>query len=453
MNQKILFNEGWEFAKSSLDVSESRNLKFTPVDLPHDWLINNTLDLYENSIGWYRKTFSYSKKEEEVLLYFDGVYFNSSLYVNQQFIGEWKSGYSSFEHEITDALVEGDNEILVKVVHESPNSRWYSGAGIYRNVWLKTRDENHIKTDGIYITTKETKSGWEVEVDTELNMTQVVKLSHTIMYQGETITASSEKIEQLNSLNQQTLIVVEPLLWSTEKPNLYQLVTSLEVELTDESGKKELKKIELISQNIGFKTVFLNPNNGLYLNGNRMKLNGVCEHHDLGALGAAFNTAALRRRLIILKEMGVNAIRTAHNVPAVELMDLADEMGLLIVSEVFDMWERPKTKYDFSRFFKEWAHSEVKSWVLRDRNHPSLLMWSIGNEIYDTHADERGQELTKMLMDYVLQFDPKRNAVVTIGSNYMPWENAQKCADLVKVAGYNYAEKYYQKQTWMISIS
>ena len=177
-----------------------------------------------------------------------------------------------------------------------------------------------------------------------------------------------------------------------------------------------------------------------------MKLNGVCEHHDLGALGAAFNPAALRRRLALLKEMGVNAIRTAHNMPAPELMDLADEMGFFVVSEAFDMWERPKTTYDYARFFPEWAAKDVRSWVRRDRNHPSLLMWSIGNEIYDTHADEtRARKLTRMLMEYVREHDPKGNAPVTIGSNYMPWENAQKCAEIVEVAGYNYAEKYYHQ--------
>ncbi|MDP4090529.1 MAG: glycoside hydrolase family 2 TIM barrel-domain containing protein, partial [Bacillota bacterium] len=195
----------------------------------------------------------------------------------------------------------------------------------------------------------------------------------------------------------------------------------------------------------GFREIVLDPEHGFKLNGRKMKLNGVCEHHDLGALGAAFNKTALRRRFVILKEMGVNAVRTAHNMPAPELMDLADEMGMLVLSEAFDMWERSKTRYDYGRFFKDWAYADVKSWIIRDRNHPSLLMWSIGNEIYDTHAGERGQEITRMLMDYVREYDPKGNAKITIGSNYMPWENAQKCADIVKVAGYNYAEKYYKK--------
>lgn len=442
MNKKTLFNDGWEFAKSSLVVTESAALTFEPVDLPHDWLIYQTLDLYENSIGWYRRRFISTKGAKQILLCFDGVYMDSSLYVNGQFIGEWKNGYSSFEHEITEAIVDGENEILVKVVHQSPNSRWYSGAGIYRNVWLKTRDRNHIVTDGIYITTQRDEEGWQVDIETEMNIDDDVQISHTLLYKDQIIVSASEKViagDTPSSCHRQRLVVKEPLVWSTDEPQLYQMTTQLK------SVEADSNILETITQHIGFREITLDPQQGLQLNGTPMKLNGVCEHHDLGALGAAFNKEALRRRFVILKEMGVNAIRTAHNMPAVELMDLADEMGLLVVSEAFDMWERSKTPYDYARFFKEWATIDVKSWVMRDRNRPSLLMWSIGNEIYDTHADVRGQEVTQMLLDEVLKYDPKQNARVTIGSNYMPWENAQKCAEIVKVAGYNYAEKYYQK--------
>lgn len=448
MNKKILFNNGWEFAKSKLEEININDLKFESVDIPHDWLIYNTLDLYENSIGWYRKKFMYSKEEKQVLLYFDGVYMNSSIYVNGQFIGEWKNGYSSFEYEIAEALIDGENEILVKVIHESPNSRWYSGAGIYRNVWLKIRDTNHIATDGIYVTTKENNHDWKVAIDTELNIVREVKISHIIMYKDNVINEISEelgKIDQEIAISKQMLLVEKPRLWDIDEPNLYKLVTELYIVEENKESKKEYIKIETIEQNIGFRNIILDSNEGLKLNGKKLKLNGVCEHHDLGALGAAFNKTALKRRFKILKEMGVNAIRTAHNMPAPELMELADEMGILILSEAFDMWERSKTPYDYARFFKEWANRDVKSWIKRDRNHPSLLMWSIGNEIYDTHADERGQEITRRLIDYVRKYDPKENAKITIGSNFMPWENAQKCADIVKVAGYNYAEKYYEK--------
>lgn len=472
MNVKRLFNDGWQFAKSGLSVTkltepgtgtdltedvDLTELSFEVVELPHDWLIYDTLDLYENSIGWYRKTFEYTRDEQQqVLLCFDGVYMDSSVYVNGQFVGEWKYGYSAFEHEITNALLDGVNEILVKVVHQSPNSRWYSGAGIYRNVWLKTRSRNHIVTDGIYVSIEQQPDGWQVEVDTELclEQNQRAQLVHTILYNGEVIASSQAEIvasaidegveaheHPIQFTNSQQLNVLNPNLWSPDKPHLYDLVT--ELRLISDEQHEEL--IESVPQRIGFKQVRLDASEGFYLNGVKMKLNGVCEHHDLGALGSAFNVAALRRRFVLLKKMGVNAIRTTHNMPAKEFMELADEMGMLVVSEAFDMWERAKTPYDYARFFNEWAHADVRSWVRRDRNHVSLIMWSIGNEIYDTHADERGQEVTRMLMEYVQEFDPKGNARVTIGSNYMPWENAQKCADIVKLAGYNYAEKYYDQ--------
>ena len=447
MNKKVLFNDGWEFAKSILEVKDSATLTFKPVAIPHDWLIYNTLNLYENSIGWYRKRFTCTEEKKQILLCFDGVYMDSTLYVNQQFIGKWKYGYSSFEHEITDAVVDGENEILVKVVYQSPNSRWYSGAGIYRNVWLKTRDNNHIVTDGTYITTKQIDDRWQVAVDTEIKIDKEVQITHIIMHKDQMVATTSERVvvNDSDKHNRQKLFVENPLLWNTDDPNVYRLITQLELVVLDKGTNQLLEEIETISQSIGFRTIKLDPHHGLQVNGKKMKLNGVCEHHDLGALGAAFNKAALRRRFVILKEMGVNAIRTAHNMPAVELMELADKMGILVVSEAFDMWERSKTPYDYARFFQEWAHFDIKSWVMRDRNHPSLLMWTIGNEIYDTHADGRGQELTRMLMDYVRKYDPDENGSITLGSNYMPWENAQKCADIVKVVGYNYAEKYYQK--------
>ncbi|TAH72892.1 MAG: DUF4982 domain-containing protein [Anaerolineaceae bacterium] len=440
MNEKKLFNDGWEFAKTDLNAISSEGLIFKPVALPHDWLIYNTQNLYEDSIGWYRKDYHHSKNSHSVLLCFDGVYMDSYLYVNGKLIGTWKYGYSSFEHDITEALNDGENEILLKVVHQSPNSRWYSGAGIFRNVWLKTRDYNHIVTNGVYISTKQLSDEWQVEVDTDLVLNTDVRLSHLIRY-GENVVASISQIiysdNQNIHTNRQLLHMKDPTLWSPDSPNLYKLTTLIE----DLSGKT----IESISQNLGFRKIHLDPNNGLSINGKILKLFGVCEHHDFGALGAAFNKTALIHRFKLLKEMGVNAIRTAHNMPAPELMDLADEMGFLINSEAFDMWERPKTTYDYARYFNDWVEADVKSWVMRDRNHPSLFLWSIGNEIYDTHADERGMEITKRLMELVSAYDPKENAFITFGSNFIPWENTQKCADLIKIVGYNYAARYYNE--------
>ncbi|SER51013.1 beta-galactosidase [Gracilibacillus ureilyticus] len=433
MNRKILFNDNWEFAKSELGFNDYSSLNFSPVDLPHDWLIYDSLNLYENSIGWYRRNLEHRKTGQETIIYFDGVYMESTLYVNNQFVGEWKYGYSSFEFNITEFLHDGENEILVKVVHQSPNSRWYSGAGIYRNVWLKTREKNYIETDGLYISTREEKHGWIVDIETELNICEKGQLTHKLMDQDTLIAATTGTAKEKGVYTAQ-LMIQSPKLWDMENPNLYHLETTLFI---------DDKKVEVVNQNVGFRSIVLDPDQGFLLNGKKSKLNGVCEHHDLGALGAAFNVSALKRRFHLLKEMGVNAIRTAHNMPAKEFMELADTMGFLVITEAFDMWERSKTPYDYARFFQEWAYKDVQSWVRRDRNHPSLLLWSIGNEIYDTHADERGQEITKQLVEYVRQFDPKQNAGITIGSNYMPWENAQKCADIVKIAGYNYAEKYY----------
>lgn len=444
MSRKQIFNDGWEFSKqpigSELETIKNGEINFASVDLPHDWLIYNSCDLYENSVGWYRKKFNVTmQKDELTLLRFEGVYMNSEVYVNDCKIGEWKYGYSTFEFDITQYLNDGDNVVIVKVVHQSPNSRWYSGAGIYRDVWMKTYHKDHIVSDGVYISTRKEQDGWYIDADTEVICSQKAFLKHTIFYNNEVVSSStSEELQDSTQvhIDRQTLLIEKPSLWDIDSPNLYQLQTELIV-----NGNV----IETERNNFGLRTIHMDPKKGFSLNGKHMKLNGVCEHHDLGCLGAAFNKEAMRRRIVILKEMGVNAIRTSHNMPAVGLMELADEMGMMIVSEAFDMWEKSKTQYDYARFFKNWAEKDVASWIRRDRNHPSVILWSIGNEIYDTHADERGQEITRMLMGYVKEHDPKCNARITIGSNFMPWENAQKCADIVKIAGYNYAEKYYEQ--------
>ncbi|KAI7258406.1 beta-galactosidase [Hortaea werneckii] len=420
-----------------------------PVTLPHDWLIYDTHNLYENGEGWYRTTLKFDELpvHELVSLRFEGVYMNSTLYVNGQVAGEWKYGYSTFEFEITPYLIAGENEIYMRVIYESPNSRWYSGAGIYRPVWLKTTPKTHIVSDGTYIVARAAADeAWTVDVDVELHIDEAaaegmkLKLRHSILdAEGAVIAGQISEVPVQAGLTLHTrsrLIVDQPLLWDITSPHLYSMQSELLAE--DEV-------IEAENESFGFRTMELDSDKGFFLNGRHVKINGVCQHHDLGALGAAVNKAALRRQFVLLQEMGVNAIRTAHNMPAVELMELADEMGLLIVSEAFDMWERSKTPYDYARFYPEWWKRDIASWVRRDRNRPSLLMWSIGNEIYDTHADGRGQELTRELQNEVLIHDPRGNGFVTIGSNYMPWENAQKCADIVKVAGYNYAEKYYEQ--------
>ncbi|QUL53148.1 DUF4982 domain-containing protein [Paenibacillus tritici] len=451
MSIRKKLSNNWQFCKQPLHTGlaeAAADNGWMPVTLPHDWLIYDTRNLYENGEGWYRTSLRFDEvpDDELVSLRFEGVYMNSALYVNGQAAGEWKYGYSTFEFDITPYLIAGENEIYMRVIHEAPNSRWYSGAGIYRPVWLKTTPKTRIAADGIYIVARAGASGsWTVDVDAELYLSEEaaaqgtrLRLRHSLLdAQGAVIAGHTTEVpvqEGLTVYSKSRLTVDQPLLWDICSPNLY----SLQSELLAEDEVIETEK-----EHFGFRTLELDSDRGFFLNGRHVKINGVCQHHDLGALGAAVNRAALRRQLVLLQEMGVNAIRTAHNMPAVELMELADEMGLLIVSEAFDMWERSKTPYDYARFYPQWWKRDVASWVRRDRNRPSLLMWSIGNEIYDTHADSRGQELTRELQAEVLAHDPQRNAFVTIGSNYMPWENAQRCADIVKVAGYNYAEKYY----------
>lgn len=442
-----MFNNDWHFTKQPLQTTfesvVASDIKWMPVTLPHDWLIYDTNNLYENGEGWYRKSFELAEIIPGTImsLCFEGVYMNSTLFVNGHQVGTWKNGYSTFEMDITPYITLGNNEMYVQVIHETPNSRWYSGAGIYRSVWLKSYPDTHLASDGIYISTRNQGDSWSVDVDTEivfakqLDTSLSYKLRHSILDASKALVAEQEVVIHPDSESMNANLTVDlPQLWDIINPALYQLKTELIV--------NELVT-EVETQHFGFRTMEFDSQKGFFLNGRHVKIYGVCQHHDLGCLGAAVNKTALRRQITLLQEMGVNAIRTAHNMPAVELMDLADEMGVLIVSEAFDMWERQKNIYDYARFYPEWWMKDVASWVRRDRNHPSMLMWSIGNEIYDTHADERGQELTRELLAEVLVHDPKRNAVVTIGSNYMPWENAQKCADIVKFAGYNYAEKYY----------
>lgn len=442
---KRLFNDGWEFCKQPLETSleqvQKKMQDFYAVGIPHDWMISQVENLYEDGMGWYHKKFNWTKEEKElVVLRFDGIYMDSRIYVNGVQAGEWKYGYTTFEVDVTNLLKDGENEIFVSITFQTPNSRWYTGAGIYRNVWLKRLPLEHFVSDGIYFSAKkEDENIWQVEIDAEVEAAselQVVyelkaKNSETIQKLVGEETVTKEDGIYVHHLKAK---VNHPDIWDVAHPDYYDLIVSL---------YKGTELIEQEVQNVGFRTIELNPNQGFLLNGRKVKLNGVCDHHDLGCLGTAFHKKAMRRKFELLKEMGTNAVRLSHNMPAPEVMELADEMGLLIVTEAFDMWESSKNPYDYARFFPEWYERDVKNWVKRDRNHPSLMMWSIGNEIYDTHVGDKGQYWTRILIEEVRKYDPRNNAEVTIGSNYMPWENAQKCADIVKNAGYNYGEKYY----------
>lgn len=442
--QNILFNDGWQFCLCDIgtELSALPCRHWYDVELPHDWLINDASKLYETGEGWYRRSLPCSAEQlsGRVLLNFDGVYMNSTLFVNGKEAGSWTYGYSAFEHDITDFLHEGENELLLRVSHQSPNTRWYSGAGIFRDVMLKLRPATYIGTNGVYIhSAPQPEGGWTTEVETDVvgEASDIRMLLEVFDPAGASMGGYGLEAHFDGGHEKFTASFnsTDPELWSVEDPMLYTLKISLY------SGSELL---DCVNESFGYRTAEFDPDRGFLLNGEPMKLHGVCMHHDLGALGSALNEAALARQLRIMKEMGVNAIRTSHNMPARQLVQLCDEMGLLVDSEAFDMWEKPKTEFDNHRFFTEHAERDVRSWIERDRNHPCIIMWSIGNEINDT-IDPHGLDITKRLYEYVLKYDPKGNAAPTIGSNYMGDENAQKCSDVVKLAGYNYSEYLYDE--------
>lgn len=406
----ILLNDGWQFAKGEPE-------DFKPIRLPHDWLIADAANLYESGVGWYRRELDARALEagQRLLLRFDGVYMDSTLFVNGRQAGEWKHGYTAFEHDITDFVrTDAVNILLLRVNYQSPNSRWYTGAGIYRDVFLKVKNACRFVSDGIYIATFKQNGLWRYTVDAEAETGgRPYELRHTLL------DANADKIEA----------------WDVDNPRLYTLRSELLVDgaVTDTEHTR-----------FGFREIRFDSDEGFFLNRRHLKLRGVCLHHDLGALGAAVHPEAIRRQLTLLRGMGANALRTAHNPPAKAFMEIADEMGFLVMSELLDIWKHPKNTYDYARFFDEWVEKDAAAWIRRDRNHPSVILWSVGNEIHDTHIDaESGAASLRRLMALVRKHDPKGHAPATLCSNYMPWENTQNCADIVKLIGYNYGEYLY----------
>lgn len=435
MRRDYLFNEGWEFIKTGTDVDidvAMKNTLWAPVDIPHDWLIYDANNMYEDSQGIYRKSFTYiPQKDTCVFIKFEGVYMEPSVYVNGSFAGEWKYGYNTFEIDITNLLREGDNQIVVRVFHRNPNSRWYSGAGIYRDIWIKERPCTHLVTDGTYVRTIKTATGVGIKVSSEATDNSL-SIGYRIIQDGGLVVAEANA-----SVGEDCIIdIPDAIMWDINNPYRYSLETNL-----ISSGKI----IDSETINIGLRFISVDADKGLFLNGEHLKIQGVCLHHDLGALGAAFNAQAARRQLVLMKRMGVNAIRTSHNMPAPALVELCDELGLLLDDEMFDMWRLPKREYDYARFFDEWVSRDVAYFVRRDRNHPSVFMWSVGNEIYDTHAEpEKGYDTAKLLYDEVKLHDPDMNGRVTFASNFLEGESTQRCGDIFDMVGYNYGERLYE---------
>ena len=431
-NMRKLINDGWSFAKlpAGSTLEDVKHASFEPVDLPHDWLIWQE-DLYETADAWYRREIELpASGGSAAMIRFDGVYMDCDVLLNGEVIRTHPYGYTAFDAPLAGRVKPGKNLLEVHIRHRSPNSRWYSGSGIYRDVYLVTLPENHIVPDSLYLKEEEREGQWKLDIRF-LTSDDGPEPFTCILYDREGNESARTEGHTEAAAAEACMMIPEARTWSAEDPYLYELHIRY-------GEQTEVRRI-------GLRSVFADPDRGLFLNGKPVKLRGVCLHHDLGCLGAAFHRKAAERQLRIMKEMGANAVRTSHNPPASAFLDLCDEMGILVVDEAFDMWERSKTEYDYARFFDQYYKEDVASWIRRDRCHPSVIMWSIGNEIYDMHADSRGEELTEILAEQVRIHDPMRHAYVTFGCNYMPWQGGQRCAEHVDIVGYNYGEKLYKK--------
>src|SRR6201996_7407892 len=454
------FDKGWHFHLGDVVGAEDPLMKdagWRTLDLPHDWSVEGKFSkenpatpgggALPGGIGWYRKTFTVPATSKGKLVYidFDGVYQKSDVWINGHHLGFRPNGYISFRYELTPYLnFGGKNTIAVKVDNSvQPNSRWYSGSGIYRNVWLVTTNgDAAVDHWGTYVTTTNvSKDSATVNIQTDVNKFNVAnrklnlkttiygkdgKAAGAITTPIEAETGSVEVIPQEIKLN-------KPELWSTERPYLYRVIS----QVTD--GKKVLDEY---TTPIGIRYFNFDADKGFSLNGKPMKILGICDHHDLGSLGAAFNYRALERQLQMLKSMGCNGIRTSHNPPAPELLDLCDKMGFLVMDEAFDCWEKGKAKYDYHLFFKECHKRDLEDQILRDRNHPSVIIWSIGNEI-PQQGDTSALRIAPELANIVHSLD--RTRPITTANDRPDTTNKIIKSGAIDLVGYNYHEWDYAK--------
>jgi len=452
----VSFNNDWRFHLGEVANGQSPELddaQWRRLGLPHDWSIEGDFDeknpagfsggALPGGIGWYRKSFNVPEtaKGKLVFIDFDGVYRNSEVWINGQYLGKRPYGYISFQYELTPYLKFGGakNVIAVKVDNsQQPNSRWYSGSGIYRNVWLTTVDKVRIDHWGTYITTPDvTKQSATIAIRTKVrndsDSSAPVNLV-IIIYNAagnEVAHAVAKNVTGKNSGAEvsQQLKVNQPMLWSDEHAYLYKVVSQIE------QGGKVTDRYETP---LGIRQFVFDIDKGFILNGKPVKIRGVCNHHDLGALGSAINTRALERQLEMLKAMGVNGIRTSHNPPAPELLELADKLGFIVMDEAFDMWQKEKTKFDYHLDWDEWHKRDLEDMVLRDRNHPSIFIWSIGNEISEQWGGNPAAGIIgNELSGIVRSLDKTRP--ITSACNFVSDQNTLITAGDLDLVGTNYA--------------
>lgn len=444
------FNKGWLFQKDSLPGAEAKDFNdanWQKVTLPHDWSIDGPFDNKYNArtgglpvhgIGWYRKHFTIEKELQgtQISIEFDGAMSNAKVYLNGTYIGERPYGYIGFELDLTKHInYGGDNVIAVRLAPEDLSMRWYAGAGIYRNVRLKVNNPVHIPQWGTYVTTPKIENGVaNVNIETtiknssntgtEVSLETIIKDADGAIVANQTSTislaANSEDVvkvaSQISNVN----------LWDINKSYLYTAHSIVK------TGNTIVDEYET---SFGVRTIEFNTTDGFLLNGKKVVFNGVCMHHDLGPLGAGVNYRATERQMQIMQSMGVNALRTSHNPPSPEMLEVCDKLGIVVIDEAFDEWKIGKVPNGYHKYFDDWHEKDLRDMIKRDRNHPSIIMWSIGNEILE-QARKDGWKLTKHLTE--ICHDQDNTRPTTIGFNYYPAPFVNKLANYVDIVGMNY---------------
>ncbi len=457
--RRLSFNDGWRFFKGDAPGAERPDFAdsaWAPVRLPHDWAIEGPFDSKLNphtgalpifGTGWYRKTFTLpaTAKGRFFGIEFDGAMSNARVWLNGQDLGGRPYGYIGFAFDLTPYLKFGgeENVLAVRLTPEDRSSRWYPGAGLYRNVWLDVTGPLHVARWGTYVTTPQvTDEKGTVAVKTEVrNRTgqeaKIVLQTSVLDASGKVVarTADNAAIPAGGAQTVSSSLTVDrPQRWDVDRPYLYSLVS----EVLDANKRV----VDRYVTPFGIRTIAFDKAKGFLLNGRQMKLQGVCDHHDLGALGAAVNRRATERQLQILKAAGVNAMRTSHNPPSPELLEYCDRLGLVVMDEAFDMWRVPKVPNGYAKYFDEWSERDVRDMARRDRNHPSVIMWSIGNEIPEQNRPEGG-EMARRLVAFFHEEDPTRPT--TSGFNNPNGAIRNNLADAVDIPGFNYQPTHYEQ--------
>ncbi len=459
--RKIDFDKSWKFRLDSVgrwEKPSANDEDWRLLNLPHDWSIEGAFSndhpatagggALPGGVGWYRKKFTLGENDKNkiITIEFDGIYCNSEVWINGHSLGRRANGYISFQYDLSNYLYYGDdkeNLIVVKVDNSlQPNSRWYSGSGIYRHVWLNILEKIHVDQWGTFVRTNEvSRKKATLQVNTKINNAdikggdiQLLTFIHDA--DGKVVAADSMPVKTLAGMRlavEQSFELNDPKLWSVDQPYLYTVYSLI---------KRSGVLIDKYITTTGIRYFHFDKDKGFFLNDQHVKIRGVCNHHDLGALGAAVNTRAIERQLEMLKAMGCNGIRTAHNPPAPELLELCDRMGFIVMNEAFDMWKQKKSEYDYHLNWEDDHYRDLKDLILRDRNHPSVFIWSVGNEIQEQRGDSLGRLIARELAAITRLLDSTR--VVVTANNEIEHSNHLIQSGAFDLIGYNYNHKYWE---------